>query len=96
MARYLIVRNGAVRNVVDYPSIPDDTTPEGDIVVPDPTGTTNVGDAYDSATELFNRRYSKLDTVVAQELFRLTNAVRVLQGQTALTAGQYKAFLKTL
>jgi hypothetical protein len=62
--RYLIVRNNIVINVVEYLDTPPAVTSDtGDDVVPDPTGTTNVGDAFDIQAY---RSVQARDTAVAE------------------------------
>lgn len=96
MARYLYVKGGLVRNIVDYGFVPPAQSDAGEDIVPSVTGTENVGDAFDASNAKRDSQYSGMDAVMVKELFRLTNAVRVLQSQAPLTAPQYAAFLKSL
>lgn len=98
MARYLIVAGTQIVNIVEYESaIPPDTDEVGNLIILEvPQGTKNVGDIYDPTPDLNERYVTKMDRVVFQELFRLTNAVRVLEAKVALTGPQYRVFIKTL
>jgi hypothetical protein len=93
--RYLHVKAGVVINVVEHADSPPDTDEQGADIVADPTGTTNVGAAYDVTNDLRERIYSRYDKVVLKELFRLTNESRTAQGLAVFTVVQYKTFLKT-
>lgn len=99
MQRFLYVKAGRVTNVVGYPDgvVPPLLTSEGEDIILDPTGTTSVGDAFDTTSALQDRSIDKVDLLVFKELFRLTNAVRAAQipALPAITAAQYRAFLKT-
>lgn len=95
--RYIHVVAGVVRNVVDYPDdnpVPEIDQQTGAIVIPDPTGRTNVGDAYDQLDADRERLFAAVPTVIKKELFRLTNEIRALRGEAALTVNQYKAQVK--
>lgn len=93
MKRYLFVKGGVVINVVGYE---DDVIPapviDGYDVILDPTGITNLGDAFDQRDIQLDRA----DQIILKELFRISNALRVINLQQAFTATQYRAFLKTL
>lgn len=95
--RKLYVKGGIIRNVVEHAVEPTETvTPDGEDIVDAVTGTEAPGEAFDVTPALHEREVRCHDGILIKELFRLTNAVRVLQGQAALTAAQYRAFLKTL
>jgi len=95
--RYLHVKSGFVVNIVEYPTTPDDTdTNTNSDIVPAVTGLESVGDAFDVTDTLKDRRVSKVELAVFQELFRLTNAIRTLNAQATLTPAQYRTFVKTL
>lgn len=99
MARYLLIKAGLVVNIVDYgAATPPLVTNEGEDVVADVTEISRVGDAFDMTDINKNRYISRIDLVIYAELFRLTNAVRALQipPQPALTAAQYRTFIKSL
>lgn len=93
MARHLHVTDGIITNIVEYGSMIPEETYNGSIVVPDP-GNLNVGEAFDVGPIVKERFFNKLDTeIILKEFFRLTNEIRVLNSQTPLTPGQYKAFI---
>lgn len=98
MARYMHVRGSTVVNVVEYPTTPPLLSDEGDDIILDPTGTTNAGATFDATDTRKERRLDRSETVIFQELFRLTNADRAQDSppKPALTAAQYRTFLKTL
>lgn len=96
--RMLYVKGGFIVNVVEYP-IPADAPERGDDgedVVPTVTGVENVGDAFDVTDTLRERRVDKMEQAILQELFRLTNAVRTLNGQATISGAQYRTFFKDL
>lgn len=94
MPRALHIRANRVVNIVEYPgAIPE--TAEEDFVVPAVTGLESVGDTFDVNDTLLNRRVDKQDVMIFRELFRLTNAVRILEVKLAMTQAQYRAFIKT-
>ena len=99
MARYLYIKNGFVTNIVEHPTEPDETSSQGEDIVPDTSSTLSIGSAYDVVPDLRERVFIKLDTdtffrVIMKELFRISNAVRVLQGNTQETGAQFKARIK--
>lgn len=98
MARYLYVRAGSVVNVVEHPDPPPETTEEGDDIILDPTGTTNAGEAFDPSDIRKDRQLDRVDVVVLNELFRLTNNDRAqdIPPKSVLTRAQYRAFLKSI
>lgn len=98
MARYLYVGGGIVRNIVEHPTTPPERSPEGYDIVPDPTGLISIGAVYDVANDLREREYTRLqvDRVILSEIFRLTNEVRVLQGQAVVTQAAFKTRIKGL
>lgn len=96
MARFLYVKAGIVRNVVEHPTPPPDVSDQGDDIVPDLTGTGFVGMARDVTVEIRDRQYNKMDAIALKETFRLTNEVRVLQALAPLSAAAYKANIKAL
>jgi hypothetical protein len=99
MQRYLYVKNGIVQNIVDYEDgvTPPAKSDDGEDIVLDPTGTTNVGDPFDVKSAVSDRTVTEIEPVVFDELLRLTNAVRTLQPdpQSALTEEEYRAFLSS-
>ena len=87
--RCLHIKNGFVVNVVEYPG----DVPESDglaDVVPAVTGLESVGDAFDVTGALKDRLITRMDAVVLNELFRLTNEVRALKLQATITKLQYR------
>lgn len=98
MARHLFVKNGFVVNVVEYPAEAPLVGDDGEDVVPDPTGATNVGDAFDVSDVKKDRALDQMDRVIFEELFRLTNADRAqdIPPKAAITRAQYRTFLKTI
>lgn len=98
MARYMHVRANTVVNVVEYPFVPPLVSDEGDDIILDPTGTTNAGATFDATDTRKERRLDRSETVIFQELFRLTNESRAqdIPPRPQITAAQYRAFLKTL
>lgn len=96
MSRYLWIKAGKIVNVVEYgPTTPPENE-EGNEIVLAVTGLESVGDTFDVADTLKDRRITKVDAAIYQELFRLTNAVRTLNAQGTLTPAQYRAYIKTL
>lgn len=97
MARYLHVRGTIVVNVVEYPTPPPLVSEEGDDIILDPTGQTNAGDTFDPRPERKERELNRMDPVVFDELFRLTNSDRAqnIPPRLPLTQEQYRDFLKT-
>lgn len=95
MTRCLHVQNGFVVNIVEYPNgIP--ATSGGADVIPAVTGLESVGDAFDVTSAKRATQLSAMDTIVIQELFRLTNETRILQLKGPITLPQYLTALKTL
>jgi len=94
--RCLHVKNGLITNIVEYPGTPPFETDSGETVVPDLTSSWSVGDPYDVTGDLDDRKIDSVDAVVFGELFRLTNAVRALNSQAAITKAQYRSFIKSL
>ena len=95
--RKLYATGGIIRNVVEHAVEPTETvTSDGEEIVDAVTGSEAPGEAFDVTPALQEREVRRHDGLLVKELFRLSNAVRVLQGQAALTAAQYRAFLKTL
>lgn len=93
--RALWVKAGRVVNIVEYPnSLPE--AEQGNDVVPAVTGLESIGDVFDATDALKERQLNRTDQVIFQELFRLTNAVRTLQGSATLTPAQYRNFVKSL
>lgn len=92
--RALWVKAGRVVNIVEYVNLPD--TEQGNDVFPSVTGLESVGDVFDPTDALRERQLNKSDQVIFTELFRLTNAVRTLQGSATLTPAQYRNFIKSL
>lgn len=89
MSRYIIGQAGIVKNLVESPYFP---ATEGHDVLLDPTGTTNIGDAYDPN-----------DVVLAQQseigrkaLFNHENWLRALTGRVQATQQQFNTALKDL
>lgn len=97
MARFLHVKAGVIRNIVEYGAqTPPDVDETGADIVPEVTGQEFVGQAFDVSGAVKDRTIGAFPLAIFQELFRLTNAVRTLNAQAPLTPAQYKAFLKTL
>ena len=94
--RYLYVVGGVVVNVVEYSVTPPEVDEDGTNIILAITGVENIGDTIDITDVLKERRISKMETVIFQELFRLTNDVRILKGQATITVNQYKTFIKSL
>lgn len=93
----LYVVSGFIVNIVEYPTPADAPERDGDAdVVPAVTGVENVGDAFDVTDTLRERRVNKMEQAILQELFRLTNAVRTLNGQATISGAQYRTFFKDL
>ena len=99
MSRHLYVKNGLVTNIVEHSVQPPDVSDQGEDIVPDLTSTLSIGSVYDVTPDTRERTYNKLDTdtflrVMMREIFRINNAVRVLQGGAQETAAQFKARIK--
>jgi hypothetical protein len=99
MPRYLAVKANVIRNIIDYPIDYEPGVPEedenGNALIPEPAGTWAVGGAFDATDALNEQRLNRQDQVILRELFRLTNEVRVLNGQATITSAQYRTFIKT-
>lgn len=93
--RCLVIKNNLVVNIAEFHEpIPD--TYQDCVLVAEPTPNLNVGD--DATDALKTHQVNRADILMFRELFRLTNVVRALQipPQAALTAAQYRNFLKGL
>ena len=99
MARYLWVKDGIITNIVEYGDKTPAATDDGNYIVPDPGGL-SVGDAFDMTDELQNRDLGRVEPIVMDEMFRLTNesrtkdALAIASPQRSLTPDEYQAFLK--
>ena len=96
--RILVVdATNKVTNVIGYPdgvAIPD-MDAAGNTLVPAVTNTETPNDTFDLTDTLLERRINRQDVMIYRELFRLTNAVRILELKGQLTLPQDRAFLKT-
>ena len=95
MQRFIYVKGGLVVNVVGYEDgvVPPLLSQNGESIVLDPTGTTNVGDPFDPKSAQSLLVIVALDPVILGELFRLSNIVATLQFKPTQTMPEYQAGL---
>lgn len=95
MQRFLYVKNGIVINIVGYTDdvVPPLLSPDGESIVPDPTGMISVGDLFDPKPIQATSIVAALDSVIVGELLRLSNRIAILELKPTQTMPEYLAAL---
>ena len=96
MARYLIIKDGRVANIVEYgatdPNAPP-PAPEEKYVLDAAPGTVQVGQSFNVAPSEKSRFVNALDPIILNELLRISNQIAILRLMNQMTIDEYKTFL---
>lgn len=92
MKAWAIVKDGLIVNLATYSAEVPNLFPGESCFPLEDTDTRTIGSVVDAKDLLFEKQ----DVILHRIIFQLVNDVRALKGQSAITAAQYKNYVRGL